>query len=135
MDLVRVNHRNGLYLEFLFMDPGRAKECAEVCAKAKLQGNGPTPQPSPAHVFDDAGREGWLDGREIINVQLVNLETEVILNTRLRAVAEDTAAEWLKSVGITPTPPPMAETGGRPMNGDGQPYRPVIGTSSPQFQT
>jgi hypothetical protein len=93
MYIVRVNHKNGLYLEFLFLDMGKAQECAETCAKAKLD-------QAACHVFDEAGRETWLDGREMAVVQWTPLEDEVKMNTRMRTLAEMIADDWLISMGV-----------------------------------
>lgn len=99
MYLVRVNHKNNLYLEFIFLDPGRADEAAATCAQAKLRGNSHPPKDSACEVRDDAGRVTWLEGGQIQSVQLVSLEEEVRFNTRMRIVAEETAKDFLQRIG------------------------------------
>jgi hypothetical protein len=103
MHIVRVNHKNGLLLEFLYKDPGRADDCAKVCAEAKMRGNAIPPQASPCHVFDDAGRETWLDGQAIQAVQVADLQQEVVHNTMVRVLAEQDAMSVLKRAGMAST--------------------------------
>lgn len=100
MFAVRVNHKNGLYIELLFMDPAQADKCAKECAKAKELGNSHPPKPAGLEVRDDAGRVTWLEGAQIQAVQFVSIEDEVKMNTRLRVVAGLTAAQWIKDMGL-----------------------------------
>lgn len=102
MHIVRVNHKNGLLLEFIFLDPGKADECAKICAEAKLRGNAHPPQVGACHVFDEAGRETWLDGACMQSVQSVDLESEVVRNTQIRIHAEQTASAVLARAGFPP---------------------------------
>lgn len=104
MHIVRVNHKNGLYLEFLFLDPGRAEACAMTCADAHTRGNAHPPKDARCEVVDESGRRTWLDGQQMQTVQLVPLEEEVRFNTRMRVVAELTAQQWLKDMGLADHP-------------------------------
>lgn len=132
MFIVRVNHKNGLYLEFLFLDPGRAEACAKTCAEARLRGNAHPPKEAGCEILDDAGRNTWLDGSQMNTVQLVALEDEVKFNTRMKVVADMTARQWLQDMGLADHP---AVTGGSP-NGRSSPAPepihepPAIGTFS-----
>lgn len=132
MFIVRINHKNGLYLEFLFLDPGRAEACAKTCAEARLRGNSHPPKEASCEVRDDAGRQTWLDGSQMNTVQLVALEEEVKFNTRMKVVADITARQWLQDMGLADHP---AVTDGAP-NGRNAPAPepihelPAIGTFS-----
>lgn len=113
MYVVRVNFKNGQMINFVFLDVGKAKACATDCAKAKLDGSYETPKPAHlthVHVFDEAGREAWLDGSQMQGVQFVDVELEVKMNTRLAIVVGRTERDLLAMAGEGP---PQATTNGR----------------------
>lgn len=137
MYVVRVNHKNGLYIELLFMELGKASDCAQTCAASKLLGNSHPPKPAPCEVLDDAGRQTWLDGAQIAAVQLVELEAEVRFNTRMRVVATLEAEDWIKKVGLADHPlvglgqRPQQQAPAEAMNG----AAPAIGAAPPTFSS
>lgn len=99
MYLVRTHFKNGTIYNFQFRDPGRAKQCAEDIAAVRIAHLAQRPaQQQMAHVFDEAGRETWIDGGECFMVQFVDCEPEIMMavrtevvynaiNTRYRALA------------------------------------------------
>lgn len=132
MFIVRVNHKNGLYLEFLFLDPGRAEACAKTCAEARLRGNAHPPKDAGCEVQDDAGRQTWLDGSQMASVQFVALEDEVKFNTRMKVIIDMTARQWLQDMGLADHPAVTGPTNGRtaPQPEPVQHDMPAIGTFS-----
>lgn len=126
MFIVRINHKNGFYAEFLFLDMGKANAFARDCAAAKEAG-------AMCHLFDEAGRETWLDGAEILVVQYADLVAEIQMNTRLKVVVEMTARDWMQQMGLSEQQPvQVARPAGPPA--DVVPIRqPAIGTA--QFAT
>jgi|HubBroStandDraft_4_1064222.scaffolds.fasta_scaffold56009_4 hypothetical protein len=126
MYLVRINHKNGLYLEFLFLDMGKANAFAIDCAKAQND-------KARCHLFDEAGRENWLDGGEFTSVQFVDLEKEVQMNMRLKELAQIIGQKWLEDMGLTPPPERAAVRAVPPSAGEVVPFAPAIGGA--QFAT
>lgn len=104
MHIVRVNHKNGLYLEFLFLDPGRAEVCANTCADAFSRGHAHPPKDARCEIRDEAGRQTWLDGAQIQSIQLAAIEDEVRFNTRLSVIVNMTTQQWLKEMGLSNHP-------------------------------
>lgn len=114
MHIVRVNHKNGLYLEFLFLDPGRADVCAKTLAEARLRGNTHPPKDAACEVHDDTGRVTWLDGSLMQSVQMADLVDEVRLNTRMRILIDETTKQYLRDMGfIDPSPVPKTASNGQ----------------------
>lgn len=106
MFVVRVFYRNGQMFNYLFMDVGRAQGCAADLATAKMRAAEQKPaKENQAHVFDDAGRESWVDGGQIQAVMMVDAKREVYLNTRLEIMVRRTTDHFLKLAGeVAPQP-------------------------------
>lgn len=84
MYVSRVLFKNGTTFNFLFSDPGRCKSCTEALAEGKMRfaENKPA-RDHQVHVFDDAGREAYIDGSQIEVCMSVVAGYEVHMNTRL----------------------------------------------------
>jgi len=87
MYVVRVHFKNGLLLSYVYRDMGKAKQCADICATGREAGSRIPPAPAGCHIFDEAGREAWLDGTMMQAVQFVDVGEEVVGDTRLRLTA------------------------------------------------
>lgn len=123
MFVVRVHFRNGVLLNYGFMDMGQAKAATETCAAALALSR--EQKPAICVVFDEGGREAHLDGADMIAVQMVDVEAEVWMDTRLRVVAMRTEAALLEKAGVSqpsapngqvvreepPPPPPVRSIG------------------------
>lgn len=85
MYILRVHFRNGTLSYWAYLDMGRANDALKVVAKAKVTGSMPHPQAQQAHCnfIDDAERDVYLNGADIMFVQLVNLREEITMETRL----------------------------------------------------
>lgn len=103
MYVSRVLFRNGTVYNFLFSDPARCKSCTETLneAKNRFAENKPAVQ-HQAHVFDDAGREAFIDGGQVQACMSVVVGYEVYMNTRLKIYIDRTEAELLKAAGVMP---------------------------------
>jgi hypothetical protein len=113
--LVRVHFRNGLKIDYTFGDVGKAKACADDCAAAKTSANSVPPKAAHCHIFDQAGHEAWIDGSQIMLVQLVDVGLEIQRETVLQVFAQQTRNQTLEQIGM-PTDLPDA-AGAFPTNG------------------
>lgn len=87
---VRVHFKTGLGMNFGFKDVGRAKAFAEMCAEAKMQGAAQKPaSQTQCHGFDECGREAFMDGSQMLMVQLIDIQAEIVGMLRMRAVVQD----------------------------------------------
>ena len=131
MFVVRVYYRNREFFNFLYVDPSRAKSCAEDLATAKMRAaEQRTAKEHQVHVFDDAGREAWIDGGQVQCVMMVDANREVYLNTRMAITVQRAEAHFLQLAGVTP---PQKANGAGASGAEDQPS-PSIGRA-PNFAT
>ena len=83
-----------------------------------------------AHLFDEAGREIWIDGSQIQEVQLVDVNQEVLMNTRLAIVVRQLERDLLAIAGEGP---PSQAIGGRTPIAEVVPMPQRIPTAIGQF--
>jgi hypothetical protein len=129
MYVSRVLFRNGTIYNFLFSDPARCKSCTETLneAKNRFAENKPASQ-HQAHVFDDAGREAFIDGGQIQACMTVVVGYEVYMNTRLAIYINRIEADLKEAAGVpTEAAPAQPAREEQPLG--------VIGRRAPEFAT
>lgn len=99
ISVVRVCCKNQITFEFQYEDVGRATEAVRTLATAKNDGNAHPPKPASCQIYDDAGRQTFLEGSMIMSVQFVDLEREVYLGTKFRIMLSRQERALLAAAG------------------------------------
>ena len=117
MFVVRVHFKNGVLLTYAYRDAGQAHVSAETISEAQKIG-AQHPHKGACYINDEAMREAWIDGAQVAAVQLIDIEAEIVMETRLQLMSANIQQQLLDRAGANgatgapvPKPPrvPMAE--------------------------
>lgn len=106
MYLVRLDLKTGQQRVLTYESAEKALAAAHLLSNARYLGDKVPPKESEWHVQDDAGRETWGNGTDIMMVQYVDFDREVSVDTAVRAHAWSIEQRGLAAAGVVQGPAP-----------------------------